>query len=344
MSKSPIVGARSRFGRRVKKLAIAGTATACLLLAIAPVEASASVLPTANVAKQFVIGSVINDLTNPFLAVMGNAEQVEAAKLGVKISVLSGNVSGTISISKQVSEVQQFISEKVNLILVTPSDPSAIVPVIKQANSAGIPVIAVNTRVGTGAKTVLFVGDNDYAYGVDEGKLVAQAIGGKGSVAILLGVLGDSPEVLRTEGIDATLKGYPGIHIVSSIADNWVNATNISDVQDLLVKYPNSTLGAVVAEGPEMYAGAEYARSHGDKSTKFIAGDYSKEVETAIKNGSVYGTVDQSPQTEGMLGVQYAFDYLSGKKSLLPAGGIEYIPLPLVTKANVAMYAASWSS
>jgi ABC-type sugar transport system substrate-binding protein len=345
MFKSSSERARSRFGRRVKKVAITVTAASCLLLAVAPVGASASRRLTANVAaKQFVIGSVINDLTNPFLAVMGSAETSEAAKLGVKIDVLSGNVSGTISISKQVSEVQQFISEKVNLILVTPSDPSAIVPVIKQANSAGIPVIAVNTRVGTGAKTVLFVGDNDYAYGVDEGKLVAQAIDGKGTVAVLLGVLGDSPEVLRTQGIDATLKGYPGIHIVSSIADNWVNATNISDVQDLLVKYPNSTLGAVVAEGPEMYAGAEYARSHGDKSTKFIAGDYSKEVETAIKNGSVYGTVDQSPQTEGMLGVQYAFDYLSGKKSLLPAGGIEYIPLPLVTKANVAMYAASWSS
>jgi ribose transport system substrate-binding protein len=296
------------------------------------------------VVKQFVVGSVINDLTNPFLAVMGSAEKAEAGKLGIKIDVVSGNVSGTISISKQVSEVQQFISEKVNLILVTPSDPSAIVPVIKQANSAGIPVIAVNTRVGTGAKTVLFVGDNDYAYGVDEGKLVAQAIGDKGSVAILLGVLGDSPEVLRTEGIKATLKAYPGVHVVTSIADNWVNATNISDVQDLLVKYPGTALSAVVAEGPEMYAGAEYARSHADKSTKFIAGDYSKEVETAIKNGSVYGTVDQSPQTEGMLGVQYAFDYLSGKKSLLPAGGIEYIPLPLVTKANVAMYAASWSS
>jgi len=316
-----------------------------LLLAVAPVGASASPRVTTNVAtKHFVIGSVINDLTNPFLAVMGSAEQSEAAKLGVKIDVLSGNVSGTISISKQVSEVQQFISEKVNLILVTPSDPSAIVPVIKQANSAGIPVISVNTRVGPGAKTVLFVGDNDYQYGVDEGKLVAQATGGKGSVAILLGVLGDSPEVLRTEGIKATLKAYPGVHIVTSIADNWVNATNISDVQDLLVKYPGTALSAVVAEGPEMYAGAEYARSHGDASTKFIAGDYSKEVETAIKNGSVYGTVDQSPQTEGMLGVQYAVDYLSGKRSLLPAGGIEYIPLPLVTKANVAMYAASWSS
>jgi ribose transport system substrate-binding protein len=178
---------------------------------------------------------------------------------------------------------------------------------------------------------------------VDEGKLVAKAIGGKGNVAVLLGVLGDSPEVLRTEGIDATLKAYPGIHIVTSIADNWVNATNISDVQDLLVKYPGKTLSAVVAEGPEMYAGAEYARSRGDTTTKFIAGDYSKEVETAIKNGSVYGTVDQSPSTEGMLGVEYAFDWLSGKKSLVPAP-IKYIPLPLVTAANVAMYQATWSS
>jgi ABC-type sugar transport system substrate-binding protein len=332
------------FGRKIRYLTVAGTAVSCVALAAAPVASNAAILSHRAKAKsQFVIGSVINDLTNPFLAVLGSAEQSEARKLGMKIDVVSGNVSGTISISKEVSEVQQFISQKVNLILVTPSDPSAIVPAIRQANAAGIPVIAVNTRVGTGAKTVTFVGDNDYQYGVDEGKLVAQALGGKGNVAILLGVLGDSPEVLRTNGIKATLKHYPKIHIVTSLVDNWVNSTNISDVQDLVAKYPGNRLNAVVAEGPEMYAGAEYARSHGHTSMKFIAGDYSKEVEAAIKNGSLYGTVDQDPSTEGVIGVQYAFDYLTGKSSLIQKP-VRYIPLPLVTKSNVAKYNATWSS
>jgi ribose transport system substrate-binding protein len=292
---------------------------------------------------KFVIGSVVNDLTNPFLSVMAKAEQTEAAKDGITIHVVSGNTGGTISISTQIAAVQQFINQKVNLILLTASDPKAIVPVVKLANKANIPVIAVNTTVGAGAKVVTFVGDDDYQYGVKEGQLVAKALGGKGNVALLEGVLGDSPEVLRTNAIKATLGKYPGIKIVTQEVDNWTNALNITDVQNLMAKYSDGSLSAVVAEGPEMYAGANLARSRGNKTIKFIAGDYSKPVEAAIKSGALYGTVDQDPATEGRLGVQYAFDWLSGKQSLVKRP-IAYIPLPTVTKANVAKIHATWNS
>lgn len=316
---------------------------ALVALSLAATSGASTAAKRGKAAHHFVVGAMLNDLTNPFQATLAKAEKQEAGKLGMTIHVLSGNVSGSIDISREIADIQQFISQKVNLILVTPSDPKAIVPVIKKANQAGIPVIAVNTEVGSGAKTVTFVGDNDYAYGVDEGKMVAQALGGKGNVAILLGVLGDSPEVLRTEGIKHVLAKYPKIHIVTSLTDSWVNSTNISDVQELASKYPGGKLNAVVAEGPEMYAGAEYAASHHLKGMKFIAGDYSTEVRTAIQKGDLYGTVDQSPQTEGVLGVQAAYDWLTGKKSKVKQPQ-EYIPLPLVTKANVGKYPATWSS
>ena len=292
--------------------------------------------------KHFVIGSVVNDLSNPFLATMAKAEQSEAAKHGIDIHVVSGSAGGTINIGQQISAIQQFISQHVNAILVTASDPKAIVPAVKLANQANIPVIAVNTRVGSGAKVVTFVGDDDYQYGAQEAKLVAQAINNKGNVALLQGVLGDSPEVLRTNAIKATLAGYPGIHIVNTAVDNWTNPQNIADTQNLLSKYGNN-LAAVVAEGPEMYAGANLARSKGNTTTKFIAGDYSTPVEAAIKSGALYGTVNQDPALEGQIGVNYAYDWLSGQKSLVKAPQ-SYIPLPLITKSNVDQVQAKWSS
>jgi ABC-type sugar transport system substrate-binding protein len=298
---------------------------------------------TANSSHHFVIGSVVNDLSNPFLATMGKAEQAAAKKAGATIHVVSGSSDGTISISTQISEVKQFVSEHVNAILLTASDPNAIVPAVKLANKAGIPVFAVNTTVAKGAKTVTFVGDNDYQYGVQEAKLLVQAIHGKGDVALLEGVLGDSAEVLRTNAIHTTLKKYPNIKIVAQEVDAWTNPQNITDVQNLLSKYGNSGLAAVVAEGPEMYAGAELARSKGDSSTKFIAGDYSKQVQQAIEKGALYGTVDQSPTTEGQMAVQYAMDYLTGHKSKIKKPQA-YIPLPLVTKSNVRKITATWSS
>jgi ABC-type sugar transport system substrate-binding protein len=292
--------------------------------------------------KHFVIGSIVNDLSNPFLATMGKAEQTEAAKHGITIHVVSGSAGGTISIGQQISAIQQFVSQHVNAILVTASDPQAIVPAVKLANQANIPVISVNTRVGSGAKVVTFVGDDDYQYGVQEAKLVAQAINDKGNVALLEGVLGDSPEVLRTNAIKATLAAYPGIHIVTSEVDNWTNPLNVTDTQNLLSKYGNS-LAAVVAEGPEMYAGANLARNKGDKTTKFIAGDYSTPVESAIKSGALYGTVNQDPALEGQDGVDYAYDWLTGQKSLIKTPQ-SYIPLPLVTSKNVDQVQAKWTS
>jgi ABC-type sugar transport system substrate-binding protein len=327
--------------RRLRR-ALAGIAVVGGVAAVMVSTAGASP-PATAAASKIVIGSVVNDLTNPFLATMAKAEETQAAKEGATIHVVGGSSGGTIQISLQIAAVQQFISQHVSLILMTASDPNAIVPSVKLANAAGIPVIAVNTTVGAKAKIVTFVGDNDYQYGVKEAQLVAKALNGKGNVALLEGVLGDSPEVLRTNAIKATLAKYPGIHIVTSEVDNWTNPLNITDVQNLLAKYTGNSLNAVVAEGPEMFAGANWARSQGHTTTKFIAGDYSREVESAIKTGALYGTVNQSPATEGMLGVQLGIDWLTGKKSLVKQP-IDYIPLPLVTKANVSKIPATWSS
>jgi ABC-type sugar transport system substrate-binding protein len=329
---------------RVKSVVLSSAAVAaCAGAGIGFAVTTSASAKSAKSARHFVIGSVINDLSNPFLATMGQAEQAAAHKAGATIHVVSGSSSGTISISTQIAEVKQFVSEHVNALLLTASDPQAIVPAVKLANKAGIPVFAVNTTVGKGAKTVTFVGDNDYQYGVQEAKLLAQAIHDKGKVALLEGVLGDSPEVLRTEAIRATLAKYPHIKIVTTAVDDWTNPQNIADVQNLLSKYGDKGLQAVVAEGPEMYAGAELARSKGDMSTMFIAGDYSKQVQQAIEKGALYGTVDQSPALEGQMAVQYAMDYLTGKRSMIKKPQA-YIPLPLITKANVHKINATWSS
>jgi ribose transport system substrate-binding protein len=299
------------------------------------------------------IGSVINDMTNPFLAVVGSGEQAEAKTLGSSVTVLSGNVAGAISLSQQVTDIQTFITEKVNAIVVTASNSVGIIPAIKKANAAGIPVIAVNTPVGTvtgpknvntgGAKVVTFVGADNTAYGVALADLVVKATGGKGNIVMIHGTLGTEPDTLRFAGMKSVFAKYPGIKVLETPTDNWTNSANITVVQDILSKYPGTKLKAVVATGPEMYAGAQYARSHGNKTIKFIAGDYPKEVRTAIESGALYGTVNQDPALQGQLGVEYAIDWLNGHKTLVPQP-LKYTGLPLITKANVKSVPALWSS
>jgi ABC-type sugar transport system substrate-binding protein len=203
-------------------------------------------------------------------------------------------------------------------------------------------VFALNSAIAPGGQLVTYIGDSDYQYGLAEGEMAAKAINGHGNVAVLLGVLGDSPEVQRLAGIKNVLAKYPGIKIVTTEVDLWQNAKNLADVQDLLSKYPKGQLAAVIAEGPEMYVGAAYAAKIGRTDVKFIAGDYSTQVEAAIKADQLYGTVDQSPVLEGQLGAQLAHYWLTGKKSQVPTPN-DYIPLPVITAANVSQYPAQWS-
>lgn len=287
--------------------------------------------------KQFVIGSVVNDLSNAWLATLAKAEKAKAAKLGMKITV----VNGALNTSTQVAAVQQFITQKVDAILLTPSDPNGIGPAIKQANAANIPVFTVNTTAGKNDKIVNYTGANDYQYGLQLGALTAKAIGGKGNVAVLLGVVGTSPQVLRTKGIQDAFKKFPNIKIVSKTVDEWNNGKNLAAVQDVLSKYPNGQLQAIVAQGPQLMTGAHWAKTQGRTDVKFIAGDYPIQMIRSIKSGEIYGTVLQDPPTQGNKAVLNIYNWLSGRKQLVKRPN-DYVQLPLITKANVANYPSAW--
>ncbi len=129
---------------------------------------------------------------------------------------------------------------------------------MKQANAANIPVIAVNTPVGTvsgnkvdtsGAKVVTYVGADNFEYGVGEGQLAVKALGGKGNVVLLHGTLGTEPDNDRFAGIKSVFAKHPGIKVIDTLTDNWQNSANVTDVQDLLAKYHGNQLNAVIATG-----------------------------------------------------------------------------------------------
>jgi len=312
-------------------------AAACLALAACGSSASGSSAASATAAaKHPKFGLLIMDMTNPFQATMAAAAQKEAQKLGIPMTTLNGN----LSITNQVSEVQQEVAAGAKALIINAVDPNGIIPAIAEAHAANIPVIALNTAPGKGAQVVTFVGDNDYQYGLAEGQLVAQALHGKGTVALIMGQVGTSPQILRTSGIEESLAKYPGVKIVAKVADNWKNAQDLADVQDLLTKYPKGQLGAIVAEGPEIYVGAQWAASQGRTDVKFISGDFPVQVKKAIENGQLYGTVLQSPESEGTMAVELALKYVDGDKSVAQPN--TYINLPLVTKSNVAGYDTVW--
>ncbi len=288
--------------------------------------------------KKYTIGVAEANTSISFLATLDKAIKTEAASHGWDTVILNGNFDA----ATQANNVSTLIAKKVDVILVISSSPTSVVAPIAQAKKAGIPVIAVNAQLDKAAQIVTYVGASDFDYGVSQGKLLLQALPNGGKVAVILGPIGDTPQVQRLAGLNSVLKDHPEISIVATPSDGFDNAKNLAATQDLLAKYPKGSIDAIVAQGPQMYVGADYALKNGRGEIKFIAGDYSTQVEASIKSGALYGSVNQSPVLEGQLGARFAYYWLTGKKDKVKTP-VYLIPLPEITKANVDKNPAEWT-
>ena len=160
---------------------------------------------------------------------------------------------------RQVAIIQQFITQGKDAIIVTPSDVEGIVPVILEANDAGIPVFAANNRIGEGAEIVTFVGADDVEFGQRQGEMLVNAVGEEAKVGLILGALGTSAQLLREQGMTEYLADYPGVEIIASQTANWDEAEALAVTQDWLSKYGPGEIDAIVVQGPEGVAGAQQA-------------------------------------------------------------------------------------
>jgi len=286
---------------------------------------------------EYTVGAMVWNTTIPFYSNFLQGLKDAGNQYGVNVLIRNGQGE----LGEEIAVVQQFISQGVDLIIVTPSDAEGIVPVVNQAVAVGIPVIAANNRVGQKGNVLTYVGADDYFFGQRQGALLVQAIGTTGKIGYLMGHLGTSAQILRKSGLDDYLKNYPGIEIVSSVSEDWDNAKALAATQDLLTKYKKGELDAIVVQGPEGVTGAKYAAQIGRTDVKFILGDYPASVRKAIQDGIIYGTIDQDPYPQGFMAVELAYYWLSGQKSRLIAPNA-YLYLPIVTKENVDQYSPAW--
>jgi ribose transport system substrate-binding protein len=308
----------------------------CALLMVAVALASLSGAAFAA-ERQFVIGATIFDMSIPFYANFIKGLNDGAAENGFKMLLRDGQGDP----NAQIAVIQQFIAEKVDLIVIVPGDAQAVVPGIVQANAAKIPVISANNKVGEGASIVTFVGADDYYFGKQQGKLLVEAIGERGSVGYLMGKLGTSAQVLRRDGLMDFLKDYPDIKIVSEISEGWDSAEALASAQDMLSRHPKGSLDAILCQGPEAVPAARFAVGAGREEVKWILGDYPQDVREAIREGIIYGTVDQDPYPQAVEALKMAKLFLTGEASKIPTPNY-FLELPLVTKKNVEELNAAW--
>ena len=293
--------------------------------------APASAAPASAAPTSITIGIALSTLNNPYFVTMENAAKQEAAAKGATLIVADGQND----LAKQTSEIEDFIAKKVNGIIVNPVDSNGIVPAIKEANAANIPVIAADRAVGTGAQTAAFIASDNVQAGKLASTALFKALGGKGNVAVLTGVPGASATNDRTNGLKESLAAYPGIKVVAEQTAQFDRATALTVMENILQAHPD--IVGVFAENDEMALGAIQALKGVSKAgtVKVASIDGEADGMTAVQAGTLLETIAQQPALMAKMAVDDLVTIAGGGTI---QGGFTAAPLIEITKANVAQY------
>ena len=277
------------------------------------------------------VGLTVGDMANPFFVAMGKGTEDAVKKINPSAKVTA--LSTKYDLNTQVGQIENFIANKVDLILVNAVDPKAIAPVLKKARDAGIVVVAVD--VGAEGADYTVMSDN-VAAGANACDYIAKKLNNKGNVVIVNGPPVTSV-VDRVVGCKQVL-AKTQIKILSDNQDaKGSRDGGMAVMQDLLTANPK--IDAVFAINDPTGIGAELAIKQAKRDGIFItAVDGAPDAVVALKDPkSLFeGSAAQNPYQMASDGVKIGFEIMNGKK---PASNVTLLPVPLVTKANLKDYA-----
>ena len=273
---------------------------ATLALFVGCAKPAPTAAPAAATTAQGSIGVSLLTLDNPFFKVIGDTIAAEGAKQGYEAIVVSGDKD----VAKQSNQIKDFIVKKVSAIVLSPCDSKSIIPVIQEANAAGIPVFTVDIPCNEpGVKIVTQVATDNFSGGKEAGVAMIEALGeAGGEVAVLHFKQAESCQ-LRVKGfqevIDAhNAAGRGKIEIVAELESGGAKDVGFKAAEDALQANPN--LRGIFAINDPAALGARAALEKAGKTSVFIVGfDGQPEGRQAIKDGKIYADPIQFPDKMG---------------------------------------------
>ena len=283
-------------------------------------------------ATKGTIGVSLLTLDNPFFKVIGDNIEAEGKKRGYGATVVSGDKD----VAKQSNQIKDFIVKKVSAIVLSPCDSKSIVPVIQEANAAGIPVFTVDIPCNEpGVKIATQIATDNFGGGKEAGAAMIEALGeAGGKVAVLHFKQAESCQ-LRVKGfrevIDAhNAGGKAKIEIVTELESGGAKDVGYKAAEDALQAQPD--LRGIFAINDPAALGARAALEKAGKTQQVIivGFDGQPEGKQAIKDGKIYADPIQFPDKMGVQIVEAIIRHSKGET--LPAQML--IPTSLYRKAD----------
>lgn len=306
----------------------------CALLLL--VTVIAGILPGCKLGTKdanksgIVIGVSMLSLQSEFVVNVKDAMEEKAKEMHVELLITDAQRTA----EKQVQQIETFISQKVDAIILNPCELEASSPAVDKARAAGIPIINVNSE--TKSEPDAFVGSNDETSGEIAMEYIAKAINQKGNIVIMDGYMGQAAQIKRAAGAARVLAKYPAIKVLAEQTAEWDRAKGMTLMENWIQSYGDK-INAVFAHNDEMGLGALQALEQSKLKVKIVlvSIDAIADALQAVKDGRLNATIYQDAKGQGAGAVETAIKLV--KKEPLAEKKV-FIPFQLVTKENIANF------
>ena len=251
------------------------------------------------------IGVSLSTLNNPFFVSIREGVEEVAQNENVETVITDAQNDS----STQNNQVEDLITQGVDLIVINPVDSTAISTSVQKANEANIPVICVDRKSDEG-ELVSFIASNNVEGGKLAGEYILEKVGENDEVIQLEGIPGASSTRERGEGFTEATDGK--INLLASQTANFDRAEGMTVMENLLQAHPD--VKAVFCQNDEMALGASEAVKASGKDVTIVGFDGNDDAIKAVEEGMLSATVAQKPQEMGKLAIETALKYLKGEQ------------------------------
>lgn len=170
---------------------------------------------------------------------------------------------------KQIKDIEELINQKVDLLVISPNESTAITPIIQKAYQSGIPVILVDRRIDTEDYTA-YVGADNYLIGQEVGLYISGVLNGKGNIVEIRGWQGSTSDNERHAGFVDAISKFPNIKVIAERRGNYLKEEAKKQMTDVLKT--ESKIDLVFAFNDPMALGVREAVSKYSGKLPFIIG------------------------------------------------------------------------
>lgn len=262
-------------------------------------------------SKKFVL-ITMDSIDEHWLSVKNGAED-KVKELG-NIELIFRAPAGKTDPNEQTRMAEDAINQKVDAILLAPSDPAALTPVAAKIKEANIPLILIDSALSTEDYNAFFSTDNEAA-GELAGETFAKLVNGRGKIGIVHAQPSSTTAIARGKGFERKIKEIaPDIKVVSVQYSDGDKARALNIATDIMTANPD-LVGFFTSNEGSTIGVARAIEELGKKDSVMLVGfDKSQDTIRALENGTLKATIVQNPYKMGFDGIQAAVDILDGKE------------------------------